>query len=599
MNLKTTLLLVTQITLLSLLTSCGGTTDEAVEEEVIVDDGGSDDDSDDGSGDDSDDGSDDDSYEDIEFTTSYFITPNSHEESTDYQWDTNEEVLVELSGDSISVTGSGATVDDSTLLISAIGSYRLTGDLYDGQIIVETEDDGIVRIILDNANITNSTNAPINIQNADKTIVVLSSGTTNTLTDASEYVYEADEDEPNAALFSKDDLTITGEGSLTVNANYNDGITSKDGLVINSGNITVIAKDDGIRGKDYLIINDGNITVDAEGDGFKSDEEDEGKGYISIVNGTFVLTAGADAIQAKSNIQISNGDFTLSSGGGSSANISSDDSAKGLKATVNIFIENGEFIIDSADDAIHSNMGITLNGGNYTLASGDDGIHADIGIEINDGDINITKSYEGIESEVIVINAGDIHLVASDDGINVAGGADGSGFTPGGGGNSDYYLEINGGYIVVNASGDGLDSNGNIDMSGGTVLVNGPTGNGNGPLDYDGSFDISGGLLIAVGSSGMAQAPSSASSQYWLGLNLGTTESAGQLIHIKNTDGTDIVTFAPEKNYQSVVFSSSELDSNESYELYLGGSSTGTETDGLYDGGDYTGGSLTYTFSAN
>jgi len=609
MKTKAILLLVTQLSLVTGLASCGASDEQTSTNEGVTTTDSSNESSDVSNSDDAandqsagsssnDNTETSDSEQQTVFATDYFITPAGHEQATDYQWDSNNEVLVAFTGDSMSIDGTGATANGSILEITAAGTYRLTGSLYNGQVIVDTDDEDVVRLILDNADITNESNAPIYVKNAEKAIIILSAGTYNTLTDVSDYIFEGDDDEPNAALFSKDDLTITGTGSLTVYANYNDGITSKDGLIINNGNIRVVAKDDAIRGKDYLIINKGNITVDAQGDGFKSDNENAGKGYISIAAGTFDLTSAADAIQAKSNIQISNGSFMLTSGGGSNADLASDASAKGLKATVNIFIDDGSFTINCADDAIHSNNGITIDGGSFTIAAGDDAIHADAKIIINDGDINISKSYEGIESGVVVINGGLIRLIASDDGINIAGGADASGFAPGrqSSGNSDYYLQINDGYTVVNASGDGLDSNGNIEMTGGTVIVNGPTENMNGSLDYDGTFDISGGLLVAVGSSGMVQAPSSDSSQRWLGVTFGT-QSAGQLVSIIDNDGAELLTFAPEKNYQSLVFSSPQLTNEDSYDLYFGGSATGPQEDGLYQSGTYSGGTLTYTFT--
>lgn len=92
--------------------------------------------------------------------------------------------------------------------------------------------------------------------------------------------------------------------------NLNDGITSKDGLIIAAGNITVTAVDDGIRGKDYLVVQGGTFTVTAQGDGLKADNAEEaGQGYIAIAAGKFTITSGGDAIQAETNVTIQEGTF--------------------------------------------------------------------------------------------------------------------------------------------------------------------------------------------------------------------------------------------------------------------------------------------------
>jgi len=375
-------------------------------------------------------------------------------------------------------------------------------------------------------NCSNSTEWKFNIfvKGAEKTVIVLADNTDNHITDGKSYIFEdSEEDEPNAAIFSKDDLTIYGNGSLTVDGNYNDGIASKDGLIIKSGSITVNSVDDGIRGKDYLIVKDGIISVDAKGDGLKSDnDEDVTKGYILIEDGAINIGSGEDAIEAETDVLITDGEITLSSGGGSNKSVSGTSSAKGIKGNVCLIVDDGTVTINSADDAIHSNGSLAINGGFFDISSGDDGIHADSVLGVNGGDIHITKSYEGIESRsVIVINGGDIHITSSDDGLNVAGGNDGSGFHGGPGdisSSGDFYLYINGGYIVINAAGDGIDSNGSIVMTDGIVIIHGPTSNMNGALDHA-SFKITGGLLVAAGSSGMAQAPGTSSTQYSLLLN--------------------------------------------------------------------------------
>jgi hypothetical protein len=513
----------------------------------------------------------------------------AHATAADYQWDDNAVVDVTLDGDTITAASEALTIDGSTITVTSAGTYRFSGSLTDGQITVDTTDEETVRLILNGVALTNSSTAPLNIVNAEKTIIILADGTDNTLTDGQLYIFDdAETDEPNAALFSKSDLTIAGGGSLTVAGNYNDGIASKDGLIISGGTISVNAVDDGIRGKDYLIVEAGQLTITAGGDGLKADNEEEAdRGYITVADGRLNITAGGDAVQAETDVLITGGTFTLSSGS------FSDDSTsgKGIKAAVNVNIDGGSFTIDSADDAIHSNESLVINEGTFIIASGDDAMHADSSLTINGGDIRITKSYEGIESAVITINAGTIHLVSSDDGLNVAGGNDGFGLNRGQEPveyTGDAYLYINGGTIVVDAGGDGIDVNGAFEMTDGLVIVNGPTQRMNGALDYDASFTLTGGFLIAAGSSGMAQAPGSSSTQPAVLIVFDNPQPAGTLVHIQSAAGEAVLTFAPSKDYQSIAFTSAALTTDTTYEVYLGGTASGTLADGLYQAGTYS-----------
>lgn len=577
--------------------------------------------------------------------------------TADYVWDSAGVIPITLNGESISADAAGVKVEGSVATIISAGTYSLTGSNPDGQIVVDTQDEEVVRLILSNVNLRSSTSAPINIVNAERVVIVLADGTDNTIGDATDYVFASDdEDEPNAAIFSKTDLVFWGNGSLTVDGNYNDGITSKDGLIIASGTINVNAVDDGIRGKDYLVIEGGNITVNAGGDGLKSDNEnDVTKGYISIASGVFSIASGGDAIAAQSDVLITEGEFTLVTAGGSDANIVESISAKGIKGNTSVIIDGGRFNINAADDGVHSNGSVTINQGSFNIASGDDGMHADSMLTINNGIVHIEQSYEGLESAVITINDGEIQITSTDDGINISGGMDGSGMqgripgggpigtpgggtgggpgggtggTPGGGTgggpggwpggkpgggtggqqgpiqdsftpDTDYYLYIRGGMIVVNAGGDGLDVNGAIEMSGGTVLVHGPVENMNGALDYDASFTLTGGVLIAAGSAGMAMAPGATSSQNSVLINFNSTLPAGTLIHVQNRTGEEIFTFAPSKQFQSIAFSSPLLVQGESYAVYLGGTSTGTQVGGLVQGGSYAPGDLYENISLN
>jgi hypothetical protein len=226
---------------------------------------------------------------------------------------------IALEGDSITLDGSGAVVEGSTVTITSAGTYSISGTLNDGQIKVDTQDKEVVKLVLNGVDIACSTSAPTYIISAEKTVITLAEGTDNRITDGDSYVFEdAASDEPNAAIFSHDDLTINGDGSLTVEANYNNGIQSKDDLKIISGNINVSAINDGIKGRDSIAVRDGNITVNAGGDGLQSTNDgDAEKGYIAIEAGTLNITAGLDGMQAETNLAISGGNITISSGGGS------------------------------------------------------------------------------------------------------------------------------------------------------------------------------------------------------------------------------------------------------------------------------------------
>lgn len=541
-------------------------------------------------------------------------------------WKNENPNYIELIGTSATVKGSGAEVKNGKITITAAGVYAISGKLDNGQIIVDVKDKDTVKLVLNSAEINTNDNGPIYVKSADKVIISLQEGSQNSLTDGKNYVLsDAAAEEPSAAIFSKSDLIINGTGKLTVHANYKDGIVSKDDLKITAGNINVNSVDDGLIGKDMVAVKDGNITIEASGDAIKStNDTDASKGFISLAGGNFDIKSGADGIQATTTALITGGKFNIVTGGGSakapvkvenngpmgrpgstattSTAAAESQSAKGIKATSEITISGGTFKIDSMDDAVHSNNGVTIAGGDMSITSGDDGIHGDSTVTIKDGKINITKSYEGVESALITISGGETNVVASDDGINVGGGNDGSAVNGRPGQNNlssagNKKLVINGGYISVDSTGDSLDSNGSIEMTGGTVVVSGPTANNNGALDYDGTFNMTGGFLIAAGSAGMAQAPSEQSTQYSINMYYSTMQQAGTLIHLKDSKGNTVATFAPKKQYQSVVISSPELKKDSEYTLYTGGTSTGTSSNGLYKDGEYKNGTKVVSFN--
>lgn len=447
------------------------------------------------------------------------------------------------------VTSSDIVLNNQSIKITKGGLYNISGNLSNGQVLIDTNDD--VKLVLNNVNINNTNGPAIYISNANNTYIeIVGECSINATTT----------EELGAAIYSSNDLLLLGSGSITITSNY-DGIASSDDLVIQSGTYIINAGDDGIRGKDSLSIDDGKFIINSSGDGIKT-TSDENKGSLIINNGDFTINSSGDAIDSVGILTINNGSFTIKTEGSS---------AKGIRGDSDIIINNGIINIDSQDDSIHSNASIYVNGGEYKISSGDDGIHSDYDLLIKNATINIVKSYEGLEAYNINIESGNIKVLASDDGINVNNGNDSSGgdtFRGGMDQDSGGKLTINGGSVYVNASGDGLDSNGSIYISGGDILVDGPTNNGNGALDYNGKCIISGGNLYAVGSSGMAQNVSSSSTQTTIMINLTSTYNGD----IKFGD----ISISPSKSYSSIIISSSKLSIGNTYSLEINGDTYGT-----------------------
>ena len=496
--------------------------------------------------------------------------------------------------------GNGlVSVSGAYLYITGGGTYEFTGTATNMQIQVNTA--AVVNLVFSGVTLTNTKNSPIYIVNADKANFILTEGTTNTLTDALAYTYEDVADEaPNAALCSKDDMTISGQGTLIVNGRFNSGIHCSNDLKIlgtaaSYPTLVVTAVNNGIKGKDSVEIQYADITVTTtSGDGIKSDTEDTvGKGYILIQDGIYTITSGRDGMQAYNALRINGGIMTIKTGKGSGYSVASTDteSYKGLKSDTDVVITGGDMSINSMDDGVHSNASIEISGGTLYISSGDDGIHGETTLTISGGAVNIVKSYEGVEALTVNFSGGSTRIVSSDDAVNAA--ADVG--TP--------VLNISGGYLYCDATGDGLDSNGNIFITGGTTIVNGPTANNNGPLDFgdSGSYiSQTGGTLIATGSSGMAVGPTTGS-QYTILVKHSAAVTASSLYVITNSAGTPILAFKPTKTSYSICASTSTFSAG-SYKLYSGGTYSGATStlDGYYVGGTYAPGTqiATWTFSS-
>lgn len=606
-------------------------------------------------------------------------------------YDDESAIAINLSDGASTADSDSVVIDGDTITITEEGTYILSGSLTNGQIVVEAEN-AKVQLVLDNADISCETSAAIYVKDADKVFITTTDGSTNTVCTSGEF--EAiDDNNIDAAIFSKSDLTLNGAGSLEVTCENGHGIVSKDDLVITSGEYVVDAGKHALSGKDSVRIAGGTFDLTAGRDGIHSENTDEEeKGFVYIENGSFTITSDGDGIDASYVVEIVDGSFDITAGGGyengevhtdndmmggfgnmggqtqdgstgegnapsdmtppdgstgegnapsgmtppdgstgegnapsgmtppdgstgdgnapsgttspdgnngtdgtttTSATASSTDTAetsdsdsststKGIKADGALQILGGDYNINSADDAFHTNLTLEIRDGNMEIATGDDGMHADDALVISDGDINITESYEGIEGLTITIDGGNISIVSSDDGLNAAGGADSSGF--GGMGtdmfasNDDIWIEINGGYLYVLAGGDGVDSNGNLTINGGEVYIDGPSDGGNSAIDYgdNAAAYINGGTVVAVGSSDMVEAFDDSSEQAVMSVSV-SAGSAGDEIKLLDSDGNELISFTAAKTYDAVIISTADLAQGETYTLVTGDNETTVE----------------------
>lgn len=262
---------------------------------------------------------------------------------------------VSFDGGNISATGA-VTVDGNAATITSAGSYEISGNLDDGVLVVNTKGD--VTLILNNAEIRSSTVSPLQIKDADSVVIQLADGSSNSLTGGSSQRSEDAADPPDAALFSKSDLVISGDGALEINAPYGDGIDSKDTLLIQGGTIQVSASDDGVVGKDYFIMNGGTLSVMAGDDGIKATNDTQvAMGYVEINGGNISVKADDEGIAAETSVTITGGTVLVET------------ENNGIKAGELLKIDGGTVEIITDDDGlkyeakqISPNAVVTVNG---------------------------------------------------------------------------------------------------------------------------------------------------------------------------------------------------------------------------------------------
>ncbi|WP_071429030.1 carbohydrate-binding domain-containing protein [Angelakisella massiliensis] len=455
-------------------------------------------------------------------TSTMDVSSQFSDRDLDGTYDESSAIKVQLNGSSASCDSDAVTISGSQIIVKEEGVYLFSGSLTDGQIVVTAGDTDKVQIVLSGAEITSSTSAPIYVLEADKVFITLAANTENTLTNGGEYV-AIDENNIDGVIFSKADLTLNGTGTLTINAPVGHGAVSKDDLVITGGTYIITAESQGLSGKDCIAIADGSFTIVSGKDGIHAENEDDTTlGSLYIAGGSFDIDAQGDAVSASGALQIDGGSFDLFTGEGSASvtmtsstfgpgqrgssatqtdsSTASEDttSQKGIKGEGTFTINGGVFTIDSVDDCFHAGGELYITSGEFNLSSGDDAIHSDDAVTIEDGTFTIPYCYEGIEGLSLTINGGSFDIVSHDDGLNGAGGADGSGFGRGQqdqfSSSSSSFILINDGTFTIVSQGDCIDSNGDLTINGGVLDLT-CNGAGNTALDTDGTYTNNGGSV--------------------------------------------------------------------------------------------------------
>ena len=329
-------------------------------------------------------------------------------------YDESEAVKITLSGKTAACNSSNVQIEDGVVTIKAAGVYVLSGTLTDGTIVVDAGDDDKVQLVLDGVSIMAADYAAIYAKNADKVFVTLAEGAGNSLTVSGDYV-QTDDNNVDAVIFAKCDLTLNGTGSLTVKDNMGHGIVSKDDLVVTGGTYTIYSQDHCLNGKDSVRIADGTFNLSCDEDGIHAGNDDQQDGYVYIEGGDINISVGDDALHAEGLLIITGGDIDVSK---------SCEGVEGYK----ILVTGGDIDVVSSDDGFNAAGGSSGSGYNHDGFGGGPGMggvymdaDSDAYIFITGGTININADGDGIDSNgCIGITGGSVYVLGPSDNGNGA-----------------------------------------------------------------------------------------------------------------------------------------------------------------------------------
>lgn len=460
-------------------------------------------------------------------------------------------VNITLSDSGISSDSDSVSVSDGKILLKEEATYIFSGTLSDGSIIVDAPDTAKLQIVLSDTAVTSKSFAALYVLSCDKVFLTLDENTENSLINGGKFT-QIDENNVDGAVFSKQDLTINGNGKLTVSSPAAHSLVCKDDLVITGGDIVLESASHGMDVNDSVRIKDSSLLIEAGKDGIHCENEDNAeKGFIFIESGKFDINSEGDGISAGTTMEILGGEFNILTGGGfENAEIKTSENWGGFRGgkgdmgkrepvnamgqpdtgmgrpemgmgqqntPTSIPEEPSDMSFVSGEDAftedtvsdsesikgIKSGASLYISGGTFSINSADDGIHSDSDINISGGEFFVKTGDDGVHAEnTFFFSGGEIDISESYEGlealhIELTGGmadivSSDDGINAAGGTDSSGFGGFRGGDMF----GGGMSAgNGSILISGGTVFIN-ASGDG---IDANGTLEITGGEITVTG----------------------------------------------------------------------------------------------------
>lgn len=472
--------------------------------------------------------------------------------------------LINLSGEKIFSDSDGVEIDNSTATITSEGTYIITGNLTGGKIVIDTDSKSDVRLVLDGADIENSLEPAIQVENAGRLYITLNENTENSLSGNLSFSQNS---ESAGVIYSNSDITLNGRGNLNISSSSGSGIVSEKNITITGGTIDISSGRYGISAAESVRISSAMISVVSKNNGIVSfNDENDSSGFIYISDGIFKINSEGSAIDAKNILLIDGGAFNITTS--PCTQLNEDGNGYGLKAGEEISVNSGDFVFSTSDNAVNSNSKISINGGSFTISSEKNGIDGKSTVLIGESTIDIIKSHIGIEGETVFVQGGILNITSEDDGINAAGGNDGSGLTDSEepkNFSSAAGIKILGGYISINASGDGMDSGKDIAVSDGIIFLSTADNEDDTVIDFTDELFVTGGTILAAGNSSQEKDFSDCGQKIIL-LDI-DSQPQNCFIEICDESGNTIISGTSAANFSSVFVTGSQFEKGCSYIL--------------------------------